>query len=225
MQSENSLATETTLERIAASTETLAQVPLVQALREAGVVFPFSADSPVPDEAGIQAVMGAGLNSAGFNLFRALESIQSSIAASPDAAIGMGGMASASDTLLQMINQTGQEAVTRLDMIHQTGLETAQGLLTMNDLLTQALDRPAGTAEDKLYVTLAGEVLQVEVTNQVRSVDATIVNSSPIRVETGVVTVLVGNTPLTVNIADLSSLLSQLVQLNTESSSFGGVSL
>ena len=70
---------------------------------------------------------------------------------------------------------------------------------------------------------VSDETLKVEVTNQVRSVEATIVNSSPISVrEQGTVQVVVNNTPLTVRIEELGTLLSQLSQQNTERSSFGG---
>ena len=99
--------------------------------------------------------------------------------------------------------------------------ETLKGLATMNDLLTQASERPAGTSEDPLYVTMAGDTLKVEVTNPVTSVDARIVNE-PLRVETGVISVVVGNTPISVRIADLGTLLSQLSQQNTERAAFGG---
>ena len=102
--------------------------------------------------------------------------------------------------------------------------QATTGLATMNELLTQASERPQGNSEDPLYVKLVSdETLKVEVTNQVRSVEATIVNSSPIPVrEQGTVQVVVNNTSLTVRIADLGTLLSQLSQQNTESRSFGG---
>ena len=52
-------------------------------------------------------------------------------------------------------------------------------------------------------------------------VDANVVNKS-IRVETGVVTVLIAGTPVSVRIEDLGTLLNQLSQQNTASDSFGG---
>ena len=106
--------------------------------------------------------------------------------------------------------------------------ETLKGLATMNDLLTQSLERPAGTSEDPLYVALTSkDALLVTVTNeslQVKGdVNAEIVNSSPIPVrEQGTVQVVVNNTNLTVRIADLGTLLSQLSQQNTERAAFGG---
>ena len=99
--------------------------------------------------------------------------------------------------------------------------EAIKGLQTLNELMASALERPQGTAEDKLYVTLAGETLKVEVINPVRDVNANIINDS-IRVETGVVTVLIAGTPVSVRIEDLGALLLQLSHQNTASDSFGG---
>ena len=107
--------------------------------------------------------------------------------------------------------------------------EEIKGRATMNELLTQALERPAGTSEDKLYVTLAGETLkvegQVEVVGGQMDVNAQIINSSPISVSTGTVQVVISGQPVSVRIEDLGTLLSQISQANTERSAFGGLTI
>ena len=177
------VAQESTLSNIASSlgsiqiaTEKTAAAPVVAALRESGVEFPFSATSPTPDAAGIQAVSDAGLNASGLALFAQLDSIA---------------------------DQS----------------ETVKGLESLHELLSMPLQLEAGTLENPLYIK-TDDILQVELVD--KSVDATIVNTEPIPVNPGTVTVIVGNTPLTVNISDLSVLLSQLSQENTASQSFGG---
>ena len=178
------LGQENTLQRIAIATETTAQVPLVQALRDAGVGNPFSAGSPTPDMEALQAANAAGLNEAGFALLGQLSSI-------------------------------GDQS------------ETAKGLDSIRELMSLSLERPAGTSGDPLYVTMGDETVKVEGTVEVvggqMDVQAEIVNESAIPVaQQGEITVIVGNTPLTVNISDLGTLISQLSAGNTARDSFGG---
>ena len=170
------VAQESTLSNIASSlgsiqiaTEKTAAAPVVAALRESGVEFPFSPTSPTPDAAGIQAVSDAGLNASGLALFGQLDSI------------------------------TDQS-------------ETVKGLESLQELLSMPLQLEAGTLENPLYIK-TDDILQVELVD--KSVDATIVNTEPIPVNPGTVTVIVGNTPLSVNISDLGSLISELSAGNT----------
>ena len=155
------------------------QVHVVEALREAGVVFPFRADSPVPDAAGIEAVMGADLNASGLALFAQLDSI------------------------------TDQS-------------ETVKGLESLQDLLSMPLQLEAGTLDNPLFIQSA-DPLDVHIVNDAIGVEVS--NEDPIQVETGVVTVVIGSTPVSVQISDLGTLVNQIIQASIASGAFGGPTL
>ena len=170
------------LSGLQSATESTAQVPLVQALREAGIAQPFSAGSPVPDTAALQAATNAGINQAGFQLLERLESIP---------------------------NQSNG----------------AKALAEIEDLKSFAREQAAGTADDPIYIT-ATDPLPVEIKGgevEVKGqVEAKIVNTEPIPVETGTVQVVIAGLPVSVRIEDLGALISQLSAGNTARDAFGG---
>ena len=100
--------------------------------------------------------------------------------------------------------------------------EAIKGLQTLNELMAQQVVS-RGDEENPLYITTK-DPLPVEVTNKTLSMtgDVKIVNEEPIDVQTGVVTVVIGSTPVSVQISDLGSLISQLSAGNTAQDSFGG---
>ena len=103
--------------------------------------------------------------------------------------------------------------------------EAIKGLQTLNELMAQQVVS-RGDEENPLYIT-ATDPLPVEVKNKVQLADDEVIdvevkNTEPIRVETGVVTIVISGTPVSVRIEDLGTLLNQLSQQNTASDSFGG---
>ena len=113
-----------------------------------------------------------------------------------------------------------QAAISRLDMIILNQQESVRGLATLADFEAMKQEQAAGTEEDPIYARILDTVQvegKVEVTGGVE-----ITNKDPIAVETGVVTIVVGETPVSVRVEDLGTLISQLSAGNTASGSFGG---
>ena len=112
--------------------------------------------------------------------------------------------------------------------------ETIKGLATMNELLTQASERPAGTADDPLYVQALEGGLDVNIVNQkdinvkvnnAEDIGVQVNNEVAIPVNPGTVTVIVGNTPLTVSVSEIGALITALAQGNAGQGAFGGTTI
>ena len=109
--------------------------------------------------------------------------------------------------------------------------ESAKGLAELEDIKSFVREQAAGTETDPIYVKALEGGLDVNVVNKedinvkVNNADdigVQVNNKEAIPVETGVVTIVIGETPVSVRIEDLGALISQLSAGNTARDSFGG---